>query len=238
MTLALPAKLRVGYCPICKGPTVFVSRYTWLRDHYRCLRCKSIPRFRALIVVLEKYFPNWRELDIHESSPGGASSDMIARECASYIATHYFPEVTLGTVHWGYRCENLENQTFNDQSFHLVITQDVLEHVLNPERAFREIARTLRPGGGHVFTVPWYSGKKTVVRAKENDGQIEYLLPPEYHGNPISEKGSLVVREWGYDLADFIRECSGMVTTAVLVDAPQMGIDAEFLEVFISRKVD
>ncbi len=32
------------------------------------------------------------------------------------------------------------------------LTQDVFEHLFDPAAAFREIARTLQPGGAHVFT--------------------------------------------------------------------------------------
>ena len=51
----------------------------------------------------------------------------------------------------GNRCENLEELTFDDNTFDLVITQDVLEHVLNPGKAFKEICRVLKPGGAHKF---------------------------------------------------------------------------------------
>jgi SAM-dependent methyltransferase len=189
------SRIRYGYCPICKKITLFMSRDKWLRDHYRCLRCKSLPRNRVIIDVLETYFPNWRSMSIHETSPCGAASDMLARECDNYIATHYYPDVPSGEYRWGFRCENLENQTFEASSFDLVVTQDVFEHILHPDRAFREIARTLKPGCAHVFTVPWYYWQKTVIRAQERDGKIEHLLPPEYHGNPISEDGSLVIRD-------------------------------------------
>ena len=47
----------------------------------------------------------------------------------------------------GVRCENLEELTFPDESIDLHISQDVMEHVFQPKRAFAEIARTLRPGG-------------------------------------------------------------------------------------------
>ncbi len=68
-----------GYCPICGKPTVFVMEGSWLRDEYRCARCRSIPRWRALMHVIERSWPNWRELAIHESSPGGPVSDKLAR---------------------------------------------------------------------------------------------------------------------------------------------------------------
>src|ERR1019366_2746057 len=92
----------------------------------------------------------------HESSPGGPASAKLARECHHYTPTHFFPDVPPGGLKDGIRCENLEEQTFADASFDLVVTSDVFEHVLDPARAFSEIARTLRPGGAHVFTVPWY----------------------------------------------------------------------------------
>jgi len=230
-------RMRLGHCPVCRRGTIFLARNEWLRDHYQCLRCKSIHRFRAMIRTLELYLPNWRNLKIHESSPFGAASEMIARECNDYVATHYYPGGILGEFRGKFRNENLENQTFDQSTFDIVITQDVFEHILHPDRAFNEIARTLKPGGAHVFTVPWYRGQKTVVRAHEIAGVVEHLLPAEYHGNPINESGSLVTREWGYDLFTYILEASNMHTATINLENPHLGIEAEFLEIFISRKV-
>jgi SAM-dependent methyltransferase len=131
----------------------------------------------------------------------------------------------------------LEKQTFPDACFDLVVTGDVFEHVLDPAPAFSEIARTLRPGGAHVFTVPWYWWKQTLVRARRNDdGTTMYLEAPEYHGNPIDEGGSLVVTEWGPDLCDFIFRASGLTTSAILIRDMKLGLAGEFCEVFISAK--
>jgi SAM-dependent methyltransferase len=232
-------RLHPGYCPICRTLTVFLAPKVWLRDHYYCYRCKSIPRYRALIDVLEKSFPRWRtSLAVHESSPCGAASDFIARECLRYTATHFFPDVEPGGMQYGFRSENLEAQTFPDGAFDLVITQDVFEHILHPGKAFAEIARTLKPGGAHLFTVPWYHWRKTETRAAERGGTIVNLLPPVYHGNPIDASGSLVVTDWGSDMADFILRESNLATRFVRIRNPWKGIEAEFIEVFISTKPD
>ena len=225
-----------GYCPICERKTIFIERETWLRDFYHCARCASIPRWRALIYVLQTHFPNWRELKIHESSPGGASSEKLKREGQDYLASHFFPDIEVGKMYQGFRCENLERQTFRDAEFDLVITQDVFEHVLDPGAALTEIARILKPGGAHVFTLPWYYWKKTLVRAIRDGDAVRHLETPDYHGNPIDPNGSLVVTEWGWDLCDFILEHSGLTTTAIRIFDRYRGIEAEFIEVFISRK--
>jgi hypothetical protein len=232
----LSGDLNFGYCPICEERTVFVERDEWLRDFYFCLRCASIPRWRALIYALETHFPNWRALKLHESSPGGASSAKLKAECSNYVASHFFKGTAAGETVNGFRCENLERQTFADEEFDLVITQDVFEHVLDPARAFAEVARTLKQGGAHVFTVPWYHWKETLTRAVDRAGVIEYLEEPDYHGNPIDPNGSLVVTEWGAELCDFIRQHSGLTTTVCRIKDRYRGIDAQFNEVFISSK--
>jgi SAM-dependent methyltransferase len=227
-----------GFCPICATTVAFVRKSDWLRDNYRCLSCNSIPRQRALITILDRLFPRWRSLHIHESSPGGPSSDKLTRECKDYSASQFFPTVTLGTYHNGVRCENLERLTFPDATFDLLITQDVFEHVMNPSSAFAEVARVLKPGGAHVFTVPYFFWKETVVRAVASPEGIKYLQPPDYHGNPIDDKGSLVVTEWGPELIGEIYCNSGMITAIHNLHDVDLGLEAEFLEVFVSRKPD
>jgi SAM-dependent methyltransferase len=98
--------------------------------------------------VLRELLPNWRDCSIHESSPvyRGASL-MLARNCSNYIATQFFRDIRRGETKDGVRCEDLEQQTFRDNSFDVVITQDVMEHIFHPDRAYREVWRTLKCGG-------------------------------------------------------------------------------------------
>ena len=146
-----------GECAVCDQQTVFLARNEWLRDSFICTNCGSIPRERALMHVIGQVKPNWRDIHIHESSPSQrGASQKLALQCERYIASQWDPKLELGTIHTGlgYRNENLEHQTFQDESFDLVVTQDVLEHVFDPEKVFSEIARTLRPGGAHVKRQP------------------------------------------------------------------------------------
>ena len=127
--------------------------------------------------------------------------------------------------------------TFPDNSFDLFITQDVFEHINHPDKAFGEIARVLKPDGIHIFTVPLYRElQETRPRIVEKDGEIQLLLEAIYHGNPISIEGSLVTFDYGMDLPEYIFRNSGMTTTIYFQKDPKIGVDGEFLEVFVSRK--
>ncbi len=229
--------LHTGYCPVCEKKTLFFKKGDWWRDHYHCARCLSIPRQRVLVHVMQQHFPDWRKLDIHESSPSGLTFEKFSSECQRYVPTQFFPEIRSGSVHQGFRCEDLARQTFADESFDIVITQDVLEHLLEPMASLKEICRTLKPGGVHLFTVPWYSWQDTKVRVRKRGDEIEYLEEPDYHDNPVDEKGSLVVTEWGRDLVDTIYSCTGMTTTVVHIHDKHIGAEAKFIEVFLSRKL-
>jgi hypothetical protein len=192
------------------------------------------------MVALELFYPNWRSLKVHESSPCGRGASLkLQNECPGYIASHFYPDFPRGTMHPdGFWCEDLERLSLGNQSVDLFITQDVMEHILNPSLAFAEIARTLKLGGAHIFTVPLVNkGRSSESRAKsDQNGSIVYLSTPQYHGNPIDPNGSLVCMDWGYDICEFIFEASRLYTTILYIDDISRGIRAEYIEVLISRR--
>ncbi len=189
--------------------------------------------------VIETHFPHWAGLVIHESSPmmRGASAKLSLR-CRNYIPSQYFPKREPGSMVSGMRCENLEAMTFPDCSIDLHVTQDVMEHLFHPELAFSEIARTLKPGGAHIFTAPLVNKEKPSKRRAivAGNGQIRHLEPAQYHGNPISEEGVLVTMDWGYDIARHIFDASGLFTSIFYFDDIHYGIRAELTEVMVSWK--
>lgn len=138
----------------------------------------------------------------------------------------------------GHRNENLESMSFEDASFDLVVTQDVLEHVYEPAKVFQEIARTLRPGGAHIFGVPIINKHRAsqVWALKGQDGEPKFMHEPEYHGNPIDRRGSPVTMHWGFDIVQFIQDACGLQTTIEYVDDLQFGIRGEYIEVLVTKK--
>lgn len=229
-----------GFCTCCDKEVDFVAHKSWLRDNFRCSNCKSIPRERALMLIIEKEYPNWKNLSIHESSPDKRGhSKKLRSQNTAYLETQFFLNEKPGAIVNGVRSEDLENQTFEDNSFDLVITSDVMEHVYDPEKAFKEIHRTLKPGGAHIFSVPIINKHKKTQRwaNKGANGEPEFLFEPEWHGNPINKKGSPVTMHWGFDIVDFIKEHTGAECWIEYINNLEYGIRAEYIEIIVSKKV-
>jgi SAM-dependent methyltransferase len=117
------------------------------------------------------------------------------------------PGTAGGVLRDGVRHEDAEHLSFPDASFDLVVSCDVLEHVDDPPQAFREVARVLRPGGRVVMTFPMDPHlDRDVRRAGIEGGTVRHLLPPVYHGNPLSPAGSLVFTDFGWEVLDHMRD--------------------------------
>lgn len=241
MTVEQPVAVFDGFCCTCDQPTRFVAQNEWFRDHLLCEHCGSIPRERALIHVIEQLYPGWQGLKIHESSPVARGASIKLARAAGYVSSQYRAEMPLGERSPdGWINQDLEQMTFADECFDLVITQDVMEHVFDLDEVCREISRTLRPGGAHIFTVPLINkGRPTEQWARrEPDGSITHLGKPEYHGNPVDEKGALVTWHYGFDLAAMIQKACGLPTIIFHLDRIDLGIRAEYIEVLATLKGD
>ena len=232
--MSFQALKHAGYCHCCRSETIFESQHEWLRDYYVCTKCFSTPRERHLQLIHDQVFGGWEALSIHESSP---SNDFIARHSKNYSSSQFLEDVPFGEVRDGTRSETLEHLTYPDSSFDLVITKDVFEHVMDPAAAARDIARVLKPGGAHVFTAPKHSFlARSNQRARHERGEIEYLEEPAYHGNPVGDGRALVTWDYGQDFEELYGKWSGCHVTTYVTRDRQLGLDGEFLEVFVTRR--
>ena len=187
--------------------------------------------------VLSLVRPGWRSQRIWEIAPAGPASRKLQAECPSYVGSHYWPNVPLGTSVEGIRCEDLEHPTFEDGSFDIIVSSDVLEHIVDVDAAHAQIARVLAEGGAHIWTAPQYRDLETSrPRVRRSSEGLEYLQPAEYHGDPVCEDGALVTFDWGRDLPDRVAEASRLWTTVVRIESRAHGLLGEFLEVFVSQR--
>ncbi|HVE74061.1 MAG TPA: class I SAM-dependent methyltransferase [Mycobacteriales bacterium] len=134
-------------------------------------------------------------------------------------------------------CEDLQALTLADSSVDVFVTQDVFEHIPDPEAAWREIARVLAPGGVHVWTVPIFAGRATLQRARpDGHGGVELLLEADFHGNPIGNGASLVIHEWGEDVVSRADRAGGTVTERFNTASRLRGVRGEMLDVLVTRR--
>jgi SAM-dependent methyltransferase len=230
-----------GRCPICETDVTFTATTEWLRGSLKCSSCESVPRERALAIVLEELHKEWRSLTIHESSPEERGiSSKLKREADDLVRSQFYPDVPLGEMHKGFRNEDLQRLTFADNTFDLVITLDVFEHIPLPQMAMKEIWRTLKVGGAMLCTWPVRKGQVEPMKYRARlraDGTFEHLLPPEIHGNPVDPGGgALVTVDYGYDIHQLIEWTAPFDVRVYRFADRTHGVLGEYLEVFHCRK--
>lgn len=190
------ARLR---CPFC-GPSLLV-RLSHDDHGVRCVRCGASAIHLAMGDALRAHAPDLAARDAYELSARGPLVAHLRGAARTLTVSEYLPEVPRGTVRDGVRSEDVQRLTFADASFDLITHTEVLEHVPDDARAFSELHRVLRPGGVMLFTVPLHGGAHTVERAHLRGGEIEHLLSPAYHCDPLrGGAGILAFRDYGSDI--------------------------------------
>jgi len=210
-----------GMCNLCGWEGRFESDAEPFRvgQQFKCGGCRSALRFRDEAVVLLHEFGRGLHLTLDRliEDPWfqaqsvyyvGERGPVRRRLCAlpHYVESRYVPDATLGEVIAdGATVQDLQGLTFEDQSFDLVMSSHVMEHVPDPWQALAEVRRFLRPGGRYVFSIPWRNEVlvETLVRAVAEPDGVRHLRDPIYHDAP--DGASLVFHEFGADLVERAR---------------------------------
>jgi SAM-dependent methyltransferase len=185
---------------------------TWMpnwRERLECPRCGLINRQRALASALIEHMAGKDGRSVYLMEQVTAMYRAIPANLPTsicYGSEYCGPQYKSGDVVRGIRHEDALALSFPDASLEAIMSNDVFEHVPDPDRAFAEAARVLKPGGRMFFTVPFFTDREAnTVRARMVNGDIQHLLPPEYHGNPMSKDGSLVFTEYGWAMMNQVR---------------------------------
>ncbi|QEX18342.1 methyltransferase [Hypericibacter terrae] len=230
-----------GSCPICETAVTFASGNAWYRDNLRCPLCWSVVRERALALALDAVAPDWRGLAIHESSPARRGiSVKLRREAPGYVASQFFRFGCLEAMLRGGRHEDLAAQRFPDGRFDLVIALDVMEHVFEPAKVYREVYRTLKPGGYCLLTFPIDKNQAEAARRRAERtklGFVRHLVePPQYHGGSIGRARALVTFDYGYAIGHQIPKWAPFEVDIRHFHDEDHGILGEYTDVVICRR--
>lgn len=206
---------RTGRCNICGKLTIFgCTDLADARNNMACFYCISPSRKRHIAkLMLNTLFPGTQSISKVSNHSGlkiynldtDDAFEKIFQNNAGYFCSEY-SRITESGKDIGPRksTQNVESLTFENEMFDVVISEDMFEHVRDYKKGYREIFRVLKPGGYHIFTVPFMFDRPTLVRV-DTDGPSDIeILPPEYHGEKNGKK-ILAYRTFGLDLLDFLK---------------------------------
>jgi len=176
-------------------------------------------------LVAQRCVPGLRLWFMEQVTPVFNWAHTALGNCEVIGSEYLGPDCPSGTEINGLRHEDCERLSFADGSLDMIVSNDVFEHVANPGQAFSECARVLKTGGQMIATIPFSMGSdKSITRAILNDRQeLDHLLEPVYHGNPISEDGSLVFTDFGWNVLDEIIESGFRDCFFYIYHAPELG---------------
>jgi len=209
-----------GFCIGCQRPQEFTVGFDFAvrdeqgtrvpnwREHLVC-ECGLNARTRAAIHVLTMKLRVPRNARIYLMEQQSVLYNWLKQRYPNLVGSEYVGDKTALGASWrGIRNEDATRLTFSDRSFDYVLSFDVLEHVPDYRRAFKEVHRCLAEGGTFLFTAPFVRNSETTIeRARVSDsGKIEHLLEPEYHGDPLNpEGGILCFQHFGWDIIDMLK---------------------------------
>lgn len=206
-----------GYCWTCRDirGLTFDRRYSngeqvnW-RERLVCPTCQLNNRLRLSIQIFERMTVK-AEPDVYITEQVTPLAEYLKGSTAALIASEYLGPAFRPGQHdsRGIRHEDVTSLSMADNAFDYCLSFDVLEHVPNYRAALRELHRVLRPTGCLMLSAPFVVlAKENILRARiRDDGEIEHLLPPEYHGDPVDPgNGVLCYHHFGWSLLKDLRD--------------------------------
>jgi Methyltransferase domain len=235
-----------GYCACCRQRSDFTTDAdaqgvapgatpNW-REGQACSECGLSSRMRASIHLMQYAVRPDAGTRIYLTEQVTALYHWVKRRHPRSVGSEYLRDGTpRGRVNaQGVRHEDLTALSFADETFDLVVSLEVMEHIPDFHRAFAECVRVLVPGGRMLLSVPFHRGPTHLLRARvRDDGSIEHLQPPEYHGDPQDPQGCLCFHHFGWDILDLLKQAGFRQATAYSIWSQELGYVASGGEIIL-----
>jgi SAM-dependent methyltransferase len=217
-----------------------------LRETLNCRSCGCTMRDRTLATALLDWLGNPSataaalpavlpsDVRIFDTDAHSALSKRLSTHPA-HVRSQFLTDVPNGAEIDGPSLLNvdLEAMHFADESFDVLLTSDVMEHVRDYRAAHAEIARVLAPGGAYIFTAPFNADLERHRTLIDTSTDIDIPLEELHvHGDPV-DGGIKAYRVYGRELYTDL-EGVGLVPELRMIDDAEHGIFGG--DVFVARK--
>ena len=212
-------------CPACAAPVRFRNEAAVILDELGTGRHLSLQTFVDDAVT--------QSLSWYNTGIAGPVCAAL-RQLPNYVESTYWPDDVADTDRRGIRHEDLQALSFDDDTFDVVTSSHVLEHVAEPAHAFSELFRVVRPGGRLIFSIPisWPPPHTSIRRAHVEGNTIVHDLPAMYHDAPDGEP-SLVFTDFGSDVLESLADAGFIASQR----RPHLGVQfAQRDSVFVAIK--
>lgn len=236
-----------GKCSVCGSYNFFQRENKSVRETFKCKECRASLREREQASAILSLFQeestdslkdlcltkSFKEKYIYEPGIIGSFRQFL-KKLPNYTQSFYWENIPLGSYKDGIQCQDLTKLTFPDQSFDIIITSDILEHIRKPQVAFEEIYRVLVFGGYHVFSIPVPHPMLKFSRYRYDTSGLEDIpiFPPVYHGNGAGGR-SPVYTDFGQDIQPMLESIGFSVT---INDQVSSNMNIKGVYTFITRK--
>ena len=187
-------KLFYNFCSSCKTMSFKIyyslNNNSAINSDYNesglCFSCGSSHRNRVIWKHIKEHLNGKVYLPAGDGFLYHKLKNYVSICFSDYYTSEY--DVLPGISH-----QNLTNLTFSDNSFDLIISEHIMEHVNDPKKAFNEIYRVLKKDGRYIFTIPFESKNKSLTRIDKN---YNILITKKYHLDPLRAEGALVFNDF------------------------------------------
>lgn len=202
--LSLPKFGNKFQCPICKGTfRTLLKAGEKQRKNAACPRCGSLERQRLIWMYLKEKtdFFNSKIKILHF-----APELCFQRIFSSLPNLNYFS----ADLQDNYAMVKMDitNISFNDNTFDCILCSHVLEHIVDDQRAMRELFRVMKPNGFGIFNVP--------IKG-ENTFEDHSIISPEKRLKHFGQKDHC--RIYGEDFKDRLEGAGFSVIVEPFLDS-------------------
>lgn len=201
-----------GKCGVCGSPYGFMATKDIniapsSRELLGCVSCRRVRRERVILEKIKEYYNSGKtKIYMYET---GSNLELVRKFAPDAVGSEFISaDLKSGELVNGILHEDAHNLSFGNESFDIVVSRDVFEHINDPRQCLKEAFRVLKWGGYCIITIPWYPNiEKSHQRARFMNGKLELLDEPAYHWNPVSSsRDSLVFWDYGWDFIDFMKD--------------------------------